>query len=133
MLPIVGKASFNDPCKVYVFLQMKVAKKQKGVKLVEEVADDLVKVTTQSVSYGGDLDMVTSVMKDLVNEVEVQVHDVTPAEGQRMVEQVTQVNNYYRRFAKVDHCLNNMKLDLLSNPSACTMVKLKLVYKYCNI
>ena len=91
---------------------MEAAKQSAALDLVSEVADDLVTVSGKPMAetYGGDVDAITWVMQEMVNEVEVKAHDVSADNRKQVVEKVNQVR---RRKYVVYFTLNHRSVKIL--------------------
>ena len=75
--------------------QMEQARESEALTMVEEVADELITVSARPMAetYGGDVDTITWIMQEMVNEVDVKVHDVSNQTKRRhVVEKVNKVH-----------------------------------------
>ena len=74
--------------------QMLEARENEALDMVEQVADELVTVSSRPMAetYGGDVDAITWVMQEMVNDVDVKVHDISNQTKRRdVVKKVNQV------------------------------------------
>lgn len=78
-------------------IQLQKAKEAVTVEIVEDVVSDLVEVSSKPMAetYGGDVEGITSIMKELVSQVDTQILNISskPA-AKKLVEKVSQVRTF---------------------------------------